>query len=138
MIDLVNNVITVPCEGESYALRIPTPFDQIAIGVKQKEILAKSYPNFNPVNLDQFTESLLNGLALFEILITKGTTATWVWFADKNGKPAVDSSKFPAEAIRIVLEVTNLFQNEFDKFLYPGLYTEQPEQETVESKPDPE
>lgn len=136
MIDLEKNVITVVYENETYVLRIPTPIDQIAIGVKQKEIMAKSYADFIPSDLDSFSAALLTGMATFERLITSGSTANWLWVSGKDGKPVVDSAKFPVTATRVVMEVTGSFQLEFDKFLYPRYYAEQSEQENMESKPD--
>ena len=87
--------------------------------------------------LDAYTYNLLKALATFEKLLVKGTTATWVWTADAKGLPVVDSEKFPAETVLLVMEVVNAFEVALDNHLFPGTGDgNAPGAETVASESD--
>ena len=119
---VLQNTLEVPYEGQTYVFRIPTPFDHIGIGARQREILRRIEPSSggDMTGLDAYTYTLLKALATFERLLCKGTTATWVWTADAKGLPVVDSEKFPAETVLLVMEVVNAFEVALDNHLFPG------------------
>ena len=119
---VLQNTLEVPYEGQTYVFRIPTPFDHIGIGARQREILRRIEPasGGDMTGLDAYTYNLLKALATFEKLLVKGTTATWVWTADAKGLPVVDSEKFPAETVLLVMEVVNAFEVALDNHLFPG------------------
>ena len=120
--NVLQTTLEVPYEGQTYVFRIPTPFDHIGIGARQREILRRIEPSSggDMSGLDAYTYNLLKALATFEKLITRGTTATWVWTADAKGLPVVDSEKFPAETVLLVMEVVNAFEVALDNHLFPG------------------
>ena len=120
--NVLQTTLEVPYEGQTYVFRIPTPFDHIGIGARQREILRRIEPSSggDMTGLDAYTYNLLKALATFEKLLTKGTTATWVWTADAKGLPVVDSEKFPAETVLLVMEVVNAFEVALDNHLFPG------------------
>ena len=121
---VLQNTLEVPYEGQTYVFRIPTPFDHIGIGARQREILRRIEPSSggDMTGLDAYTYNLLKALATFEKLITRGTTATWVWTADAKGLPVVDASKFPPQAVLLVMEVVDAYETALDRFLFgrPG------------------
>ena len=120
---VLQNTIEVPYESATYAFRIPTPFDHIGIGARQREILRKIEPasGGDMTGLDAYTYTLLKALATFEVLLTaKGTTATWVWTADAKGLPVIDSAKFPPEVVLLVMNVVEVFDQKVDSFLFGG------------------
>ena len=138
---VLQNTIEVPYESATYAFRIPTPFDHIGIGARQREILRKIEPasGGDMTGLDAYTYTLLKALATFEVLLTaKGTTATWVWTADAKGLPVVDASKFPPQAVLLVMEVVDAYETALDRFLFgrPGDGIA-PVAETVASESNP-
>ena len=120
--NVLQTTIEVPYESETYVFRIPTPFDHIGIGARQREILRKIEPasGGDMTGLDAYTYTLLKALATFEKLITRGTTATWVWTADAKGLPVVDSEKFPAETVLLVMNVVEVLDQKIDSFLFGG------------------
>ena len=120
--NVLQTTLEVPYEGQVYVFRIPTPFDHIGIGARQREILRRIEPasGGDMSGLDAYTYNLLKALATFEKLLVKGTTATWVWTADAKGLPVVDSEKFPAETVLLVMEVVNAFEVALDNHLFPG------------------
>ena len=120
--NVLQTTLEVPYEGQTYVFRIPTPFDHIGIGARQREILRRIEPasGGDMSGLDAYTYNLLKALATFEKLLVKGTTATWVWTADAKGLPVVDSEKFPAETVLLVMEVVNAFEVALDNHLFPG------------------
>ena len=137
---VLQNTIEVPYESATYAFRIPTPFDHIGIGARQREILRKIEPasGGDMTGLDAYTYTLLKALATFEVLLTaKGTTATWVWTADAKGLPVIDSAKFPPEVVLLVMNVVEVFDQKVDSFLFdrPG-DGDTPGAETLESESD--
>ena len=120
--NVLQTTLEVPYEGQVYVFRIPTPFDHIGIGARQREILRRIEPasGGDMTGLDAYTYNLLKALATFEKLLVKGTTATWVWTADAKGLPVVDSEKFPPETVLLVMEVVNAFEVALDNHLFPG------------------
>ena len=137
--NVLQTTLEVPYEGQVYVFRIPTPFDHIGIGARQREILRRIEPasGGDMTGLDAYTYNLLKALATFEKLITRGTTATWVWTADAKGLPVVDSEKFPPETVLLVMEVVNAFEVALDNHLFPGPGDgDTPGAETLESESD--
>ena len=138
--NILQTTLEVPYEGQVYVFRIPTPFDHIGIGARQREILRRIEPasGGDMTGLDAYTYNLLKALATFEKLLVKGTTATWVWTADAKGLPVVDSEKFPAETVLLVMEVVNAFEVALDNHLFPGTGDgNAPGAETVASESNP-
>ena len=138
--NVLQTTLEVPYEGQVYIFKIPTPFDHIGIGARQREILRRIEPSSggDMTGLDAYTYNLLKALATFEKLLTKGTTATWVWTADAKGLPVVDSEKFPAETVLLVMEVVNAFEVALDNHLFPGTGDGiSPVPETVASESNP-
>ena len=119
---VLQNTIEVPYESETYVFRVPTPYDHIGIGARQREILRRIEPSSggDMTGLDAYTYTLLKALATFEKLIARGTTATWVWTADAKGLPVVDSEKFPPEVVLLVMNVVEVFDQKIDSFLFGG------------------
>ncbi len=119
---VLQNTLEVPYEGQTYVFRIPTPFDHIGIGARQREILRRIEPSSggDMTGLDAYTYTLLKALATFERLLCKGTTATWVWTADAKGLPVVDSASFPPETVLLVMNVVEVFDQKVDSFLFGG------------------
>ena len=118
--NVLQTTLEVPYEGQVYIFKIPTPFDHIGIGARQREILRRIEPSSggDMTGLDAYTYNLLKALATFEKLLTKGTTATWVWTADAKGLPVVDASKFPPQSVLLVMEVVDAFESALDRFLF--------------------
>ena len=119
---VLQNTLEVPYEGQTYVFKIPSPYDHIGIGARQREILRRIEPasGGDMTGLDAYTYNLLKASATFEKLLVKGTTATWVWTADAKGLPVVDSEKFPPETVLLVMEVVNAFEVALDNHLFPG------------------
>ena len=120
--NVLQTTLEVPYEGQTYVFRIPTPYDHIGIGARQREILRRIEPasGGDMSGLDAYTYNLLKALATFERLLCKGTTATWVWTADAKGLPVVDSEKFPPETVLLVMNVVEEMERLLDTFLFGG------------------
>ena len=138
--NVLQNTIEVPYESETYVFRVPTPYDHIGIGARQREILRKIEPasGGDMTGLDAYTYTLLKALATFERLLCKGTTATWVWTADAKGLPVVDSASFPPETVLLVMNVVEVFDQKVDSFLFGGTGDGEPAgAKTLESEQNP-
>ena len=137
--NVLQTTLEVPYEGQTYVFRIPSPYDHIGIGARQREILRRIEPasGGDMTGLDAYTYNLLKALATFEKLLVKGTTATWVWTADAKGLPVVDSEKFPPETVLIVMNVVEEMERLLDTFLFGGTGDGiAPSAETLASEPD--
>ena len=137
--NVLQTTLEVPYEGQVYTFKIPSPFDHIGIGARQREILRRIEPSSggDMTGLDAYTYNLLKALATFEKLITRGTTATWVWTADAKGLPVVDSEKFPPETVLLVMNVVEEMERLLDIFLFSGTGDgDTPGAETLESESD--
>ena len=117
---VLQDTLEIPYESEVYVFKIPSPLQHVAIGARQRELLRQTEPSSNGdmTGLDAYTFTLLKALATFEKLITRGTTATWVWTADAKGLPVVDASKFPPQAVLLVMEVVDAYESALDRFLF--------------------
>ena len=75
---VLQDTLEVPYEGQTYVFKIPSPYDHIGIGARQREILRRIEPasGGDMTGLDAYTYNLLKALATFEKLLVKGTTAT--------------------------------------------------------------
>ena len=137
--NVLQTTLEVPYEGQTYVFRIPSPYDHIGIGARQREILRRIEPasGGDMSGLDAYTYNLLKALATFEKLLVKGTTATWVWTADAKGLPVVDSEKFPPETVLLVMNVVEEMERLLDTFLFGGTGDgNAPGAETLESESD--
>ena len=119
---VLQDTLEIPYESEVYVFKIPSPLQHVAIGARQRELLRQTEPasGGDMTGLDAYTFTLLKALATFEKLITRGTTATWVWTADAKGLPVVDASKFPPQSVLLVMEVVDAFESALDRFLFGG------------------
>ena len=121
---VLQDTLEIPYESEIYVFKIPSPLQHVAIGARQRELLRQTEPSSNGdmTGLDAYTFTLLKALATFEKLITRWTTATWVWTADAKGLPVVDASKFPPQSVLLVMEVVDAYETALDRFLFgrPG------------------
>ena len=136
---VLQDTLEIPYESEVYVFKIPSPLQHVAIGARQRELLRQTEPSSNGdmSGLDAYTFTLLKALATFEKLITRGTTATWVWTADAKGLPVVDASKFPPQAVLLVMEVVDAYETALDRFLFGGPGNGVPTSaETLASEPD--
>ena len=136
---VLQDTLEIPYESEVYVFKIPSPLQHVAIGARQRELLRQTEPasGGDMTGLDAYTFTLLKALATFEKLITRGTTATWVWTADAKGLPVVDASKFPPQSVLLVMEVVDAFESALDRFLFNRTGDgDTPGAETLESESD--
>ena len=119
--ELNQNTLSVTAQGEHFTFRIPSPFDQIALGVRERDIVRRTDPEgiAEVSGLDAQTQWLLRCLATFELLLVS-TSAAWPYSKGPDGKPVVNSQAFPPQSIAVVMEVTQGFQTALDSFLFGG------------------
>jgi hypothetical protein len=138
--DVTTTTLDVKHDGHEYTFRIPGPMDQVAIGVRKRDLARKSLKD-NFVDLDGLdwpTHNLLRSLATFELLFVN-STASWMLSKGPAGKPIVDSTTFPPQATTLVLEVIQGFDSALDTFLSPGDKQQDASGgENLASQPNPE
>ncbi len=136
--ELTQTTLTVMGGNEQFVFRIPSPFDQIKHGVRQREIIRRTDPTAAAEmdGLDQTTVFLTRCLATFEVFLVS-TTAAWPYSEGPDRKPVIDSSKFPPESITTVMEVAQGFETALDSFFVSRLGDGKPAgTENMESQPD--
>ena len=113
--------LDVEYRGITYTFKVPTPFDQIRIAKRAQTLRADaSVDGFDSsgFGLDRMTIDLLNGMAVFEVLLQNSTHA-WPR-TERDGKIVVDSKAFPPSKTMTVVEVYNRYTKAVDRFLQDG------------------
>jgi len=105
---------------QEFNFKVPSPRDLARLGMRAKALRAKDDPESGgeEYGLDPLTSDLYRGCALLETLLkTANCKDNWVYSTGPDGKPVVDSEKFPAEQIANVQEVYRRFIAAVNTFL---------------------
>ncbi len=113
---LLPSEIEVKSGDETFYFKVPSPRDLARMGSRSTALAAADEPFMGRPALDPFTQNLYRGFALFETLLVRAD-ATWPYTQGPDGKPYVDSSKFPTESTYTVTEVYQGFSEALEKFL---------------------
>ena len=94
--DVLKDTLNVEYKGETYVFRIPGYVDEIKLGMHARNIRRELDPEGggSPEGLDNFTNVLVRGASVFEVLL-QSATARWPFSEDKDKKPVVDFRKWP-------------------------------------------
>lgn len=112
--------IEVKVGDETFYFRVPSPRDVARLGTRAQALRRADEPGTNgsEIGLDGLSADLYRGFALFEtLLIRADTDGNWPFSKDDEGKPYVDSTKFPTFSTLVVPEVYQGFSTALDKFL---------------------
>jgi hypothetical protein len=121
--DITQTTIDVVSGSETFIFRIPSVREYAKVGARAHELRRADSPTTNGSEwgLDPMSIDLYRGMALFEVLLEKADAKDNWPFTEIGGKPGVDSSKFPARATPIVIDVSRGFDEAFRKFLEGGV-----------------
>lgn len=113
--DLTKTEIIIPYGGDDYVFKIPGLMDDMRVGVRARNIRRQADPN-DPGEFGLSDEVVLQvrAMASFEELLRKGPR--WPWIADAQGKPLVDSLKFPDDRAGDVTAIYLLFLQQVNSF----------------------
>jgi hypothetical protein len=93
---LLQNTIEVDHNGETYVFGIPSFRDEMALGMREREIRRSINPaDPSPQGLDLDTYNMIQTAALFELMLKQGPK--WCFSQDGSGAPVIDHQKWPAE-----------------------------------------
>jgi hypothetical protein len=107
-------------EQQIFNFKVPSPRDLARMGARAKAMRLRDDPSSNgeEFGLDPLTQDLYRGCALLETLLKKASCKdNWVYSADANGAPMVDSEKFPPQYTLLIREVYQGFIAALSTFL---------------------
>lgn len=123
MADLTKETIDVEVGAEKFVFRIPTPREHARVSARAHEMRQQDAPRTggSGYGLDPFAQDLYRGMALMEVLLKQADAKdNWPFQNDANGKPVVNSDKFPPQAIPVIPAIAEGFDIEFARFLKGG------------------
>lgn len=117
--ELTQTTIEVVSDEETFVFRIPSVREFARVGTRSHALRAADSPTTNGSEwgLDPMTADLYRGMALFEVLLERADCKDNWPFTEVDGKPRVDSSKFPPQVTFTVIDVQRRFDEAYRKFL---------------------
>lgn len=118
--DALKVSLTVSVSGDTFEFKIPGLHEEIRIGSRMNMLRQKIDPDWDgvtPLNLDSI--SVLRACAVFETLLLR-SSVEWVFSPGPQGKPIVDSSKFPPNKAREVVEAYEGYSDQLRTFREEG------------------
>lgn len=125
MADVLTDRLTITVGDDQYVFKIPTPLQQMEIGVKAAA-LRRRY-DFQgggwEDGLDQGTFLLVRGIVIMQVLLIQ-CSVKWPYSESKDDKGAVtvsvDPDKFPPFATPIIIQVYQGFTEALARFFEVG------------------
>lgn len=130
MAELTQETIDVLIGTETFIFKIPTPREHARVSSRAAMLRATDTPGafVSEWSLDPDTAGSYRAMAIMEILLQKADTEdNWCYSNNDEGKPVVDSNKFPAKTIRTLPLIARGFEEGLQKFLEGGAGNGKPE-----------
>lgn len=125
--------------GSQFIFKIPGIRDEIRIGMRMRALRAADATagdDPNEQGLDEFTVYLSRCCATFELLLISANV-TWAHTPGLDGKPVVDSSKFPDDKMNDLTSAVADFSRQVNNFRAGGDSNKPPvDGQAVASEPD--
>ena len=124
--------------GDTFTFAIPSLHDEFRVSARVKKIRKAIDPDWDGYEqgLDGYALMGMNACATFEVLL-RASSAKWVYSGGIDGKPVVDSSKFPIDRNDEVRQVGVDFQTAVQTFRAGGDTDKQaPDTEAVAGQQD--
>ena len=120
MSDPLASEFDVTVDRETFTFRKPGIYFQIEIGYRAADVRRRAAPATNGVlpndfGIDRTAAEFARCCALLELYLVRSDQA-WVFSPGADGKPVVDSSKFPADREDTVWQVATAFEDEVARF----------------------
>lgn len=101
---LLQNTIEVEHNGNTYAFGIPSFRDEMALGMREREIRRAINPQDpSPQGLDLDTFTMIQAAAVFELMLKQGPR--WCFSEGEEKVPVIDHTKWSAEHVEEVTAV---------------------------------
>lgn len=143
MADVLTDKLTVTVGGEQYVFKIPSPMEQIEIGVKAAALRRRH--DFTgggwEEGLDQASFMLVRGIVVLQVLLRQ-SSAKWPYSESRDDKGAVtvsvDPDKFPPNVTPTIIQVYQGFSEALARFFTGGAESgDTAGAETVAGQPNP-
>lgn len=120
MADVTQQTFDVSYEGASFTFRIPKITHDVEVGYKAADVRRRAFPEGRGYidGLDYSAVQFSRYAAYLELYLT-AATAEWPFSAGADGKPVVDSTKFPFEFQEDVYGLGAAFETELSRFRRP-------------------
>lgn len=118
--DALKTQLAVIVGKDTFEFKIPGLHEEVRIGSRMNALRQKIDPEWDGVTpLDFNTVSVLRACAVFETLLLR-SSVEWVFSPGPQGKPIVDSSRFPPEKAREVVEAYEGYSEQLRTFREEG------------------
>ena len=118
--DPLSRTFDVVIEGETYVFRKPGIYYAIEMGYRAADVRRRAFPTGGggfpgDFGLDYDAVSFARACATMELYLDR-SDQEWPYSAGTDGKPMVDSSRFPSDREDTVRKVGNAFEAEMARF----------------------
>lgn len=124
MPDLLTNSVTFKIDDEEFVFRAPSPLDMARVGVIAGSIRRELDPAGlgNEVCIDWQTSTLIESMAIMEVLLERGPKWAYSEKEDRSGKKhvVVDRVAFPPNKTNVLRQIPSKFSEEVSRFLAGG------------------
>jgi len=103
---------------ETYIFRKPGIYHRIELGYRAAEVRRKAYPGSGGIldfAVDRATVDFAQNCAIMEMYLVR-SNQTWPFTPGEDGKPVVDSSKFPPDREQTVWDIGDSFSKQVLRF----------------------
>ena len=127
MPELLQDTISINVDGVDYLFAIPSYYDEIKIGMVEREIRRSVEqellgPNQVATGMptgDNTTDFLVRTAANFKVLLRK-CSSQWPYSAGANGLPEIDFTKWPRDKVSTAFAVGVRLNEEVNRFRSRG------------------
>jgi hypothetical protein len=118
MADLTQETFEVKVDDQTFVFRIPSPRDMARMGSRALLLRRQDSPDTmgSEWGLDGFSSDLYRGMALMETLLLRADAKDNWPYTEKDGKPVVDSSKFPPSSTLLIPLIYRGFDEQLTRF----------------------
>ena len=112
--------LTVTVGADNFEFKIPGLHEEIKIGSRMNRLRQQIDPEWDGMTpLDFNSATVLRACSVFETLLVRAS-AEWCFSPGPQGKPIVDSSRFPSNKAREVVEAYEGYNEQLRNFREGG------------------
>ena len=121
MSDVLDETLEVIVRKQKYIFKIPSITFDIEVGYRATEIRQRIAPQFmgSLFGLDNAAAQLARNFAVMELYLLRADVP-WPFSPGPNGKPVVDSAKFPRDKTNTVYDIGQAFEAAYGRFRDDG------------------
>ncbi len=121
MADVLTDTIELVVRKQTYVFKVPTVAFDLEVGYRAMQIRQRIAPQTmgGLYGLDNAAATTSRNFAIMELYLLRASDP-WPFTAASDGKPVVDSSKFPLNKTNTIYEIGLAFEGAYSRFRDDG------------------